>query len=107
MERPKLIAFDLDGTLAESKQRLSYPMAELLSELLEVARVAILSGAGFKQIEVQVLPVLSGDARFDALYLLPTNASQCYIYKDKKWQLAYDRSFNSFERARIIQALKE
>lgn len=107
MERPKLIAFDLDGTLTVTKERLSYPMGELLSELMEVAKVAIMSGASFKQFEAQVLPVVPVDAKLDCLYIFPTNAAQCYFYKDTKWQLAYDRSFNSLEKARIIQALNE
>lgn len=39
-----LIAFDLDGTLAESKEAIKSDMAETLSELLAVAHVAIISG---------------------------------------------------------------
>jgi len=40
-----LVAFDLDGTLAESKQPLQEPMGEALANLLDVAHVAVISGA--------------------------------------------------------------
>ena len=40
----QLIAFDLDGTLAESKQPLQEPMGEALADLLGVAHVAAAIG---------------------------------------------------------------
>jgi phosphomannomutase len=105
--KPRLFACDLDGTLAESKQPVSVETGELLSELLRVMPVAIMSGAAFQQFERQFLPAFPDDQGFDKLFLFPTNAAQCYIYKHAAWQLSYDRSFNSFERGRIMQALKE
>jgi HAD superfamily hydrolase (TIGR01484 family) len=105
--KPKLIAFDLDGTLAPSKQRVSAEMAELFAELLEVMPAAIMSGAGFEQFELHLLPSLPAQARFERLYLFPTNAAECFIYKDNAWKPQYDLSFNTLERGRIRQALKE
>ena len=40
----KLIVFDLDGTLAESKSSLDGEMAVLLRDLLGIVKVAIISG---------------------------------------------------------------
>ena len=40
----KLVIFDLDGTLAESKQALTSEMAALVGRLLAVTRVAVISG---------------------------------------------------------------
>lgn len=40
----RLVAFDLDGTLAESKQPLQLAMGDALSDLLEVMHVAVISG---------------------------------------------------------------
>ncbi len=105
--KPKLTAFDLDGTLAESKQPLSAEVGELLSELLSHMPVAIMSGAGFRQFELQFFPAIPESAHFERLYIFPTNAAQCFIYKDKAWRAQYDKSFNSFERGRIMQAIKE
>jgi phosphomannomutase len=40
----KLVIFDLDGTLAQSKSSLDAEMAGLLGRLLGIVRVAIISG---------------------------------------------------------------
>ena len=50
----KLVAFDLDGTLAESKQPLQAPMQKALADLLGVAHVAVISGGDWPQFEKQV-----------------------------------------------------
>jgi HAD superfamily hydrolase (TIGR01484 family) len=105
--KPKLVGFDLDGTLAESKQPVSVEVGELLAQLLAVMPVAIMSGAAFNQFEAQFLPALPENSHFERLYLFPTNAAQCFIYRAGNWQVKYDRSFNAFERGRILQALKE
>lgn len=54
----KLIVFDLDGTLAESKSPLDAEMAELLASLLEIVKVAIISGGAWPQFEKQLLAKL-------------------------------------------------
>ncbi len=106
-DKPKLIAFDLDGTLAESKQRLPAEMGELLGQLMEKMPVAIMSGASFAQFEKQVLPALPDTPFMSRLFIFPTNAAQCFVFKNGRWQSAYDESFNTFEKSRIMQALKE
>jgi HAD superfamily hydrolase (TIGR01484 family) len=106
-DRPKLIAFDLDGTLAESKQRVSADMGEMLAQLLQHHMVSIMSGASFAQFEKQVLPALSETQNLSRLYIFPTNAAQCFTFKNGTWTLAYDRSFDIFQKGRIMQAIKE
>ena len=49
-----LVAFDLDGTLAESKQALKDDMGEALADLLAVAHVAVISGGDWAQFQKQV-----------------------------------------------------
>ena len=43
----KLIVFDLDGTLAESKASLDEEMATLLGGLLNIVKVAVISGGNW------------------------------------------------------------
>lgn len=105
--KPKLVAFDLDGTLAESKQPVTSPMGDALADLMEKTPVAVLSGASFAQFQKQFLPSLPSKVHLENLYLFPMNAARCYIYKNGAWQAQYDHSFNTLERARIMQALKE
>ena len=106
-DKPQLVAFDLDGTLAESKQRLSAEMGELLAQLLNHHIVAVMSGASFAQFEKQFLPALPETPHLDKLFIFPTNAAQCYTHKGGQWLAVYDQSFNVFEKGRIMQAIKE
>lgn len=107
MFTPKLIAFDLDGTLAESKQRLSADMGELLAQLMSKIPVAVMSGASFTQFETQFLPALPTNAPVKNLYLFPTSAAQCYTHTHKGWMPKYDYSFTKVEREVILQALTQ
>ena len=51
----RLIVFDLDGTLAESKSALDAEMAARLHDLLGVLQVAVISGGDWPQFEKQLL----------------------------------------------------
>lgn len=53
----KLIVFDLDGTLAESKSPLDAEMAKLLGALLGVVKVAVISGGNWPQFENNCLQI--------------------------------------------------
>ena len=55
----KLIVFDLDGTLAESKSSLDDEMSTLLADLLSIVKVAVISGGNWQQFEEQVLANLA------------------------------------------------
>ena len=68
----KLIVFDLDGTLAESKSSIDAEMARLLDDLLGIVKVAVISGGDWPQFEKQVLSHLPHDERLTNLSLLPT-----------------------------------
>ena len=68
----QLVAFDLDGTLAESKQPLQEPMGEALADLLGVAHVAVISGGDWPQFDKQVALRLPADAKRERLWLMPT-----------------------------------
>ena len=52
----KLVVFDLDGTLAESKSSLDAEMSALLSHLLGVVKVAVISGGNWTQFKNNCSP---------------------------------------------------
>jgi phosphomannomutase len=104
--KPKLVAFDLDGTLAESKQPLSASMGELLARLLSRMPVAILSGASFEQYDHQFFPALPAGAALKNLYIFPDNAAQCYVFDEGAWRSRYDFHFTKEEREHVLAALK-
>ena len=101
----KLIVFDLDGTLAESKSPLDAEMAALLNELLGIVKVAIISGGGWPQFEKQILSNLPHDKALKNLSLLPTCGTQFYQY-DGVWEKIYSEDFNKDEKKKINDALK-
>jgi len=103
--KPKLVAFDLDGTLTESKRRLPAQMGDLLGELLARMPVAILSGAAFKQYDTQFFPSLPNDANLARLFIFPDNGAQCYVYDGAIWRARYDHHFTPVERNRILETL--
>ena len=101
-----LVILDLDGTLAESKASLDAEMATLLARLLEVVKVAVISGGAWAQFEKQVLSSLPQDERLKNLSLLPTCGTKFYRY-DGAWQKLYSEDFSAEEKGRIIRGLNK
>jgi phosphomannomutase len=102
----KLIVFDLDGTLAESKASVDAEMAKLLDSLLTIVKVSIISGGAWKQFEKQVVAHLSHDERLKNLSLLPTCGTKFYQYASD-WKLLYSEDFSDAEKKKIINSLKQ
>jgi hypothetical protein len=102
----KLIVFDLDGTLAESKSSIDAEMAGLLNSLLGIVKVSVISGGNWSQFEKQVLAHLSHDERLKNLSLLPTCGTKFYQY-ESGWKLLYSEDFTDEEKTKIITSLKQ
>jgi phosphomannomutase len=101
----KLIVFDLDGTLAESKSPLDGEMSRLLDDLLGIVKVAVISGGDWPQFENQVLAHLSQDKSLVNLSLLPTCGTKFFQYAGD-WKKIYSEDFTPDEKKKIIAALK-
>jgi phosphomannomutase len=102
----KLIVFDLDGTLAESKSALDPEMSGLLHDLLGIVRVAVISGGDWPQFEKQVVSKLPHDKRLEKLSLLPTCGTKFYQYSGD-WKKLYEEDFTPDERQKIISSLNK
>lgn len=100
----KLVAFDLDGTLAESKQPLSHEMGAALARLLGVADVAVISGGDWPQFDKQVASRLPAQADRARLWLMPTTGTKLYVYRADGWTPLYAELFGEEEKARILAA---
>lgn len=100
----QLIAFDLDGTLAESKQPLSDEVSQLLARLLAVAEVAIISGGDWPQFERQIAARLPPGAPLGRLWLMPTTGTKLYRFANGAWRAVYAELFDAAERASILAA---
>lgn len=106
----QVIAFDLDGTLAESKSALDDRMAELLNELLEKFQVCVISGGKFEQFQKQLLSNLKASpAKLEKLHLMPTCGTQYYTFDVAKgdWQQNYAENFTQAEKDKIVAALTQ
>ncbi|WP_374942398.1 HAD-IIB family hydrolase [Sphingomonas sp.] len=103
----QLVAFDLDGTLAESKQPLKDEMGEALADLLGVAQVAVISGGDWPQFEKQVASRLPDRADRSKLWLMPTTGTKLYAFKDGAWSAVYAELFDDATRAKIKTAFDE
>ena len=102
----RLIVFDLDGTLAESKASLDTEMAALLGALLATVKVAVISGGDWPQFETQLLFNLSHDEQLKNLSLLPTCGTKFYQYT-ASWKKLYSEDFTAGERAKILDSLTQ
>jgi phosphomannomutase len=99
-----LIAFDLDGTLALSKQPLEADMAEALADLLTVAHVAVISGGDWPQFDKQVASRLPARADRSRLWLMPTTGTKLYTHGADGWSAVYAELFDAAQKAKILAA---
>lgn len=104
----KVIAFDLDGTLAPSKSPLPDRMGTAVSRLLEHFEVCVISGGKFEQFQKQLLNGLhTGPANLERLHIMPTCGTRYMRYAAVKgeWQKIYAEDFNEAEKKEIIAVL--
>jgi phosphomannomutase len=102
----KLIVFDLDGTLAQSKAALDPEMADLLSGLLHTVKVAIISGGDWPQFEKQVLSHLPQKQTLKNLSILPTCGTKYYHYQSD-WKKLYAEDLTEDEKKKITDSLNK
>ena len=100
----ELIVFDLDGTLATSKQAIDADMGRLFVELLDMRSVAVISGGDWPQFEQQLLGQLTPSDSFSKLFLLPTSGTKFYRF-ESVWKQIYADTFSADESDRIRKAL--
>ncbi len=103
----KLIIFDLDGTLTESKQPLTDDMAALVAELLSVKKVAVISGGALPQFLKQVVAKLPNNANFAGLYILPTSGAALYEFDNGDWKKVYEERLSEKEEDMIKKVMHE
>lgn len=70
----KVIAFDLDDTLAITKSPINDRMAELLTQLLERYEVCVISGGKYEQFKMQIIDQLEASH-----LLLLQNFTSCQL----------------------------
>jgi len=102
----KLIVFDLDGTIAESKSSLDTEMSALLRDLFSIVKVAVISGGDWPQFEKQLVSDLPRDANLKNLFILPTSGTKFYKY-NSVWEKLYSDDFSGEEKKKIASSLQK
>jgi phosphomannomutase len=106
----KLIAFDLDGTLAESKSAADERMLQAMDKLLGKFQVCVISGGKFQQFEKQLLHGLdTTPSKLKNLHIMPACGTRYYTYSEEgeSWKLVYAEDFNDTQKEKIIVALNK
>lgn len=109
MTSPRLVAFDLDDTLAPSKSAIDPRIAAQLRALLRVVDVAIISGGNEAQFRSQVLSHLGGAdaAELARLHLLPTCGTRYLRHDGDDFVPVYAHDLSADEKSAALQALRE
>ncbi len=104
----KLIIFDLDGTLTQSKQAIDDEMAELLGKLLAVKPVAVIGGGKYELFQSQLLDRLKiSEELLKNLFLFPTTSTAFYKYDGGQWKLIYKMELTQEEKKKIFDAFEK
>mgnify|MGYP002755086429 CR=1 FL=1 len=103
----RLIAFDLDDTLAPSKSPLPDRMAAALRRLLDLVDVCVISGGQFGQFSSQLLDNLGASAeQLGRLHLMPTCGTRYMRCIDGQWVEIYARDLTAHERRKVMEVLE-
>lgn len=104
---PRLLAFDLDDTLAPSKSPLDPQMINLLVALLDRVEVCVISGGQFGQFKAQIIDELPdvASAKLARLHLMPTCGTQYYRF-DGEWTQVYAQNLTVGEKSRALSAVE-
>ncbi len=109
MTTPRLVAFDLDDTLAPSKSPIDPKIAVQLRALLQHVDVAIISGGNEQQFRVQVIAQL-GDADttdLARLHLLPTCGTRYLRHDGEGFDTVYAHDLSPEQKSAALRALRE
>lgn len=109
MSTPRLVAFDLDDTLAPSKSPIDQRIADQLLALLRRVDVAIISGGNEQQFRSQVIARLGDAAPADLsrLHLLPTCGTRYLRHDGVGFDTVYAHDLSDEEKTAAMQALRE
>jgi HAD superfamily hydrolase (TIGR01484 family) len=104
----KLIAFDLDGTLAPSKSHFNPRMVNLFDRLLETHHICVISGGKYELFQRQFLTQITKEPHLLAkLHLMPTSGTRYYKHQNGEWVQQYAEDFTPAQKKEIIKALEE
>jgi HAD superfamily hydrolase (TIGR01484 family) len=107
MTARKVIAFDLDDTLAISKSPVDKAMGSLLVDLAKYYQICIITGGTYGQIKTQVIDKLptQDEQILQQFHLMPTCGTRYYIF-DGEWTMVYAEDLTDEQKAKAIEVLE-
>ncbi|MDP3004341.1 MAG: HAD-IIB family hydrolase [Candidatus Azambacteria bacterium] len=103
----KVIVFDLDGTLTESKSNPDKEIASLLCALLRKRKVAVMGGGNREQFQKQFLAYLPrAKTQLENLFILPTSGLSFFKFQKNNWRKVYQHRLSQKEKTRILNAFE-
>ncbi|NLI19230.1 MAG: HAD-IIB family hydrolase [Actinomycetales bacterium] len=102
----RLVAFDLDDTLAPSKSAMPPAVAAALRSLLDVVDVCVISGGQWQQFDTQMLAGLDATPEEAArLHIMPTCGTRYVRHDGEVWSTVYEHPLTVEERERVTVAM--
>lgn len=103
----RLIVFDLDGTLTDSKTPLAPDMAAAITGLLSRKKMAVIGGGSWEQFQWQFVSRLTcPPALLKNLFLFPTTSTSFYRYSGRGWKKIYRYTLSKTEWKAIKSAFE-
>lgn len=101
----KIIVFDLDGTITESKSPMDAEMAALFLRVLDRMNIAVITGGGYERFELQFAALKCSDEQRRRLFFFPTTGTRFYRFTTA-WEQVYADEMNEEERQKIMNAFE-
>jgi len=95
-----LIVFDLDGTLVNGDTVIDTEMADLLNKMLEITKMAVISGGDWPHFEKKLLSKFTEKQFLKNLIILPVNGTKYYQYRSG-WIESHPEDLNIAEKDKI------
>jgi phosphomannomutase len=105
----KVLAFDMDDTIAITKSPISDRMAEAFNNILDTFDICIISGGNYNLFHKQFIDRLDLDvAKLKRIHLMPTCGTRYYRYDEavSDWALQYAEDLSDEEKAKIATVLE-
>ncbi|MDO4913643.1 MAG: HAD-IIB family hydrolase [Bifidobacteriaceae bacterium] len=107
-KKSSVLAFDLDGTLASSRQPMSDSMAQVFAVITQFVQVAIITGGRLALVHSQILDkIIPLQANVAHLHLMPTSGSSYYVWGDGDWTSVYEYNIPKHEREQVIASINK
>jgi phosphomannomutase len=106
----KVLAFDMDDTIAITKSPISERMATAFNHILDTFDICIISGGNYELFGKQFISQLDVEAtKLTRIHLMPTCGTRYYRFDEVEndWALQYAEDLTGEEKTKITKVLED